>query len=230
MIEVNLLPPELRPLDRTPLPRLLSILGGVAITGLEVVWLLLLFKKTIPDEEWTVKQKRGNLKTLAPQTEKLNKIKAETAEFVQHETEILALLKKRRRWTPTLDRLASLVPEKVWLTRLNYTPPKPGASGEGDYLELKCQAYGSRNQLNQIRLKLEIKKSMAEFERNIIGDTTLPENPYGLAHVFGKVRTVGIVTFEKVLRRRDTTVSDIPTFVGKFTLRLHFKPQPDPTQ
>ena len=226
MIEVNLLPPELRPLDRTPLPRLLSILGGVAITGLEVVWLLLLFKKTIPDEEWTVKQKRGNLKTLAPQTEKLNKIKAETAEFVQHETEILALLKKRRRWTPILDRLASLVPEKVWLTRLNYTPPQTGG---GDYLELYCLAHGNLNQSDKIRLQFEIQKRMADFKHNIMRDTP-PNDPYGLGYVFKEVRTVGTVTFDKLRRPPRTIVPDTPTFVGKFRLRLRFRPQPDPEQ
>ena len=56
MIEVNLLPEDRRPVERTPLPRFLTILGGVigfCIEGIFVVFLLTL-----------IPQKRGYLETL----------------------------------------------------------------------------------------------------------------------------------------------------------------------
>ena len=73
--------------------------------------------------------------------------------------------------------------------------------------------------------QFEIQKRMAELKRNIMGDTP-PDDPYGLGHVFTEVRTVGNVNFQALRKPRGATVSDIPTYVGKFTLRLRFKAQP----
>ena len=229
MIEVNLLPPELRPLDRTPLPRLLTILIGVAIVGVEVVMVLILFMNTIPDEQWNKKQNVRRLDELKQPYDALNVLKGEIDTIVEQETGILALLKERRRWTPTLDRLTSLVPEQVWLTRLRYTPPRAGAPGEGDYLELDCMAHGSLNQPNKGRLQRDIQKRMADFKNNITRDTPL-DDPYGLGHIFTEVRTVGTVNFQKLPKTPRTKVADTPTYVGKFTLRLRFRPKPDEAQ
>ena len=104
MIEVNLLPEDRRPVERTPLPRFLTILGGVigfCIEGVFVVFLLTL-----------IPQKRGYLESLMlrkqqaqKQVDRVKEIEADIRKISERKKGVEKLQNDRRLWAPILYRL-----------------------------------------------------------------------------------------------------------------------------
>lgn len=113
MIKINLLPDHLRPVQRTPLPYILSfVVLGLAIAGMASV---------------AITQQAG-LSSLRSQLEGQQKALADLQDIVKEANELnqgkLALqskiktiqeiLRDRIVWSEQLDRLAKLTPDNVW--------------------------------------------------------------------------------------------------------------------
>jgi len=106
MIEINLLPPEHRPVDRTPVPRLLTILVGVllAMVG-TVLWAFLTFV-FIPSETLRRDEARSQEATRKAQAEEVKQLEAKREVYKKREETLRTLYTKRIRWNRVLDRLA----------------------------------------------------------------------------------------------------------------------------
>jgi hypothetical protein len=122
MIEINLLPPELRPIERTPLPRLLVwcvglaaiLAGGSLLAFMHVKWLPALQRRS-KELDQQIAQKQA----LAAQADKL---KREIEEIAKRQRAVEQLWKARTVWWIKLDQLVDLVPEYVGLDSLSFKP------------------------------------------------------------------------------------------------------------
>ena len=117
MILVNLLPQEQRPIKRTPLPHLLSLLALVgALVGMAAVFLALQAEKA--GEQARLDKINARLKELEPIREDYRRLKAEEKTLRAKVEVIEAILEARIIWSEQLDRLVTLTPENVWFERM----------------------------------------------------------------------------------------------------------------
>ena len=104
MIEVNLLPEDRRPVERTPLPRFLVILGGVigfCIEGVFLGYLAMLIPQKQGEQEGLKLRKAAIEKTLRT----IASIKKDIQVIKQRHSDIDKLTNDRRLWGPILYRL-----------------------------------------------------------------------------------------------------------------------------
>jgi Tfp pilus assembly protein PilN len=148
MMEINLLPPEHRPVERTPLPRLMTILLGVLLSTAGVVawaWLsLVIVPKAARDCE---AQKQAMIKAKG-EADEVQKIESELNAFKARENVLRGLFNERVCWARLLDRLAEArakmkEDEEVVLTNVEFKKTAalglavPGRPAETRQLYLK---------------------------------------------------------------------------------------------
>ncbi len=118
MITVNLLPYELRPIKRTPLPYILSGATFVLVVGVVAI----VFVKNIADiagATRTLNEHKAELSQLQPVVEDYNAIvkkKLQLAEQVQTINEIAS---DRIIWSRQLFNLNRLVPDNMWYDEID---------------------------------------------------------------------------------------------------------------
>ncbi|MHC5039554.1 MAG: hypothetical protein ACYTHM_19810 [Planctomycetota bacterium] len=132
MIKVNLLPPEYRVKERTPLPMMMGIIGGVAVTALVVVAFLYLRLGKLPEITRTLKNKEATRDFYKQKAMKADKLKAERAKLNELDQAVKKLRGTCYPWTKALDDLSRGVdrankgkkPVKAWFESLEFGFPK----------------------------------------------------------------------------------------------------------
>lgn len=120
MILINLLPEELRPIKRTPLPHILSL----AVLAAVVVGSLLLFSQSfartasLKREIASAEKELDSLKHIVDEYNQLGQRKLELQDKVATIEEIL---RDRKIWSQHLHRLAQLTPENFWYSGIKET-------------------------------------------------------------------------------------------------------------
>lgn len=111
MIRINLLPPELKTLERTPLTRFVVIMAGAALTTTAVLIFLTLTFSTLPRE----RQKRDDIKKDIKQKQmlaaKYDELDQEVKFFRLRIDAVKKLRKERHIWSKTLFDLHRVVEE-----------------------------------------------------------------------------------------------------------------------
>ena len=111
MIQINLLPPELRPLERTPLNRFVIIIAGAALTTAALFIFLVLQFSTLPNaiqKRDGVKEEIKRKKVLAA---KYDELEQEIQFFKLREDTVKKLRKERYIWSKKLFQLHRVVEE-----------------------------------------------------------------------------------------------------------------------
>lgn len=137
MIEINLLPPQYRSVERTPLPVFLSLIGGLALIGAAFVGLLLMMKAVQRAEEAKsqITAERDKKKKLA---EEVDQLERDIAEAKGRVDTVLGIADSKIFWGIKLDQLMRILPEGViWIDSLSIVQRPTG--GE---LRLECNAKG----------------------------------------------------------------------------------------
>ena len=136
MIEINLLPPEHRPVERTPPARLAAILLGVGLSAAGVVAWAWLSWVTVPNAARDRDEKKKNMEKAQSDAAEVQKIETELKAFETRENVLRGLFKERVCWARLLDRLAEarakMKDEMVVLTNVELrksTPTGPAAGG-----------------------------------------------------------------------------------------------------
>jgi len=132
MIEVNLLPEDRRPVERTPVPRFLTILGGVALFCIEGVFLLLLIS-VYPGKRDMLRDLNLRLQQAEDRANQVRQIESRIEEIKKRKASIDKLCNDRRLWAPILYRLCDpeLLPPRVWFRKLELVKTKAsGPRGE----------------------------------------------------------------------------------------------------
>jgi len=134
MIEINLLPPQYRTVERTPLPVFLGLITGiVAVAGLGLFVIGLSAKGRALEERRV--QRAAVHERMKKEVEDVRKLDRELQESQGRIDTVLGIAESKVYWSVKLDQLARLLPSgTVWLEGLTLDPAK---------LQLVCKARGS---------------------------------------------------------------------------------------
>lgn len=236
MIEVNLLPVELRPVDKTPLPRLLAILGGVALAGVQIVLLLVFFTRLIPNEKDKIRRLKHVVQEVQQDVEDVDKIEQEIQRIEKHKQAIQELMSKRFVWWELFDRLCDprVIPERVWLGRLEFEPPEQMQRGPSDgqkvpagKLILECFARAEPNEKSDEAARAQMLGAMAEFMRNLHADVPKEAGVKGLREIFAGPPTPleGAIELVRAPKQEegDRVITGLPDTVLRFKLEIPFR-------
>lgn len=123
MILINLLPEELRPIKRTPLPYIVT--GGALIAAIAVMALMFLGNlATQASLRSEYKGLEADLTKLKPIVDEHNELQAKKVNLKDKIETIQIILSDRKIWSEHLHKLASLTPDNVWYSRIRvYAKP-----------------------------------------------------------------------------------------------------------
>lgn len=117
MIVVNLLPEDLRPIKRTPLPHLLSLLVLVfVIVGMGFMFIAK--SREIGATNEKLAQAQSDLNDLKDVVEEYNALSDKKQKLENKITVIQEILSDRIIWSEQLHRLAALTPDNFWYKRI----------------------------------------------------------------------------------------------------------------
>ncbi|MCZ7647085.1 MAG: hypothetical protein M5U26_17820 [Planctomycetota bacterium] len=144
MIEINLLPPEMRQSEGTPLPRLMSIIVGVVLAVIGGVFAANYYLVEIPRTTQAIDQLKRDQATLQETVNKVQKVQGEIA-TVQNKVAGLENLKNSRvLWARLLDRFSRAIPDQVTIKFLNFSPdaaPAFATTPEGARMRMNFDGF-----------------------------------------------------------------------------------------
>jgi hypothetical protein len=117
MIKVNLLPQELRPVQRTPLPHIISLLVLVAAL-LFMGNVFFMLRGQLVDVNSQITKQKAELEELKDVVTEYNEL-TEQKKQLQDKIEIIqTILKERTIWSGHIHQLTTLTPENIWYKRI----------------------------------------------------------------------------------------------------------------
>jgi Tfp pilus assembly protein PilN len=161
MIEVNLLPEDRRPVVRTPLPRFLTILGGVAAFCIEALFLVLFLwkypRKEAELQQWVMRENRAET-----DIKRVREIEGQMKALDQRKAGVEKLYNDRRMWAPFLYRLCDpeVLPPQVWYRDIRLEKGRGRDAGEGVAIEGYAWAKDSTDRAAMFR-------EFTDFVRNL---------------------------------------------------------------
>ncbi len=208
MIEINLLPEEMRQTEGTPPARLAVIIVGVAIACLTGFFITKYYVFKIPEMITEIKNREVEIKGLQVKKDEINKVIAEIEVLNTKVQTLDKLIMSRLRYARLLDRLCDAVPaEGAWFRSFNVTGDAGGGGGGPQ--------IGKRYQIN--------------LTGYAVGNTDLDRNQK-LAEL--------LMNLERQFRERDVDKRGINTFlnarfdrpklIGKTESGLPVPTDPDP--
>lgn len=123
MIAINLLPQELRPIQRTPVPHIASllVLAAVVIFVANTYIGLSTQKSAIESQIAKVKKELSVLEAIVKEHEELMQQKTSLQKRI---AAIQEILKDRTVWSEQLHQLATLTPPNIWYKRIRVVNKK----------------------------------------------------------------------------------------------------------
>jgi Tfp pilus assembly protein PilN len=165
MITINMLPADLRPIERTPLPRFLTILIGAALAAVGVVFLVAMQFILIPRVRADITSKEEVLANLSQQAAEFQTLTDDLKSITQRENALQEIYKTRTIWWKKLDLLCDLIPSSyIGLTTLGFNESAAGAGGAA-----KAGTDAGTLKLDCIAAKAE-EKRVASFRRILKGE------------------------------------------------------------
>ncbi|GIW72883.1 MAG: hypothetical protein KatS3mg102_2425 [Planctomycetota bacterium] len=141
MIEINLLPPQYRTVERTPRPVFFSLLAAIVLIG--GVFSLLVVQV---GEAARLQERKDELELIRTarreEAQKVDQLNQRIREGRARVDTMLKVAEARLPWSLKLHELARLMPDFVWLDSLSL---RRGDKGEGE-LQLACNARGTNMQ------------------------------------------------------------------------------------
>ena len=117
MIRINLLPHHLRPIQRTPLPYILSVAVLAATLAFMASWYM-----GVRGQYQIVNRQYNDANTalaaLAPVVDEYNGLVKEKVKLQEKVETIRPILQDRLLWSQWLHQLAKLTPENIWYKRI----------------------------------------------------------------------------------------------------------------
>jgi Tfp pilus assembly protein PilN len=162
MIKVNLLPPEYRKVERTPVLRFVTILCGVVLSASAIGAFLYVHFGTLVNVVSEKDKLQETYKVLARDEDRSRDLAKEAAEYKKRRQTIEEIGKNRILWSQKLDELCDIIQNKgdtkrhlVWLNQIHTISPGKGSAGG---LDIRGLSGGS--ELHKLSdFHLDIKKS-----------------------------------------------------------------------
>ena len=117
MIHVNLLPPAFRPIKRTPLPHLLSLLVLCAAIA-AMAFLFLQVRAQMSATERKLAETEASIQSLRAIIADYEELKKQEVQLRAKVTVIEEILDNRIIWSEWIHRLLELMPDNIWLERV----------------------------------------------------------------------------------------------------------------
>ena len=143
MIEINLLPAELRPTQPTPWPKLLALLGAGLFLLAEGLLLVYFHFNVNPSRQDLLRDLQGELKTKLELAARADALHAEIDDFKLRAKTIIQIRQARTLWARKLDQVIDIVPDYVWLSGITVTEGQGGAKTTGSTITLSCLSLSS---------------------------------------------------------------------------------------
>ena len=165
MIEINLLPLEMRKVDHTSLRRLLCMVAAVVLLSGSMIALVLCVKSyRFQSSENVVAT--ADVQRLEPVAKEYDVLAAELKNIETRIQTIEDIRATRMRWGRKLDELYAVLPEYVWFDKMELKTSKAvAANGASATLILQCYLAGADE------------KKYSEFRRRLTGEL-VAEGPY----------------------------------------------------
>jgi Tfp pilus assembly protein PilN len=130
-IEVNLLPAELRRVERTPLPRFLTIIIGTVLTMTTAAFAVIVNLRKVPDLRQSENALVVQIGALQKQEKEYEQLVSAIEEFTDRKSAIAEIWRKRVEWAEKLSQLCDLTPRHVGLKEIKLEETRGARSGKG---------------------------------------------------------------------------------------------------
>ena len=250
MIEINLLPEDLRQAEGTPLPRLVAIMASVVVAcGLGVLCAFY-YMVYIPRAKQEIAQRDEDIKGLKVRKAEVDAIDAQIAVLIEKVAALDNLNQGRMRYGRLLDKLTNTVPEGVWYTSFGVGPdanPLPAGVVAGGGKRYMIALAGISTGTSEVEKDKKITETFANIMREFSvakeewhgkpGETPPP--------LYGYSKELGAKFYRPELK--DITTTTVPVPQGpdwkpevvkqvnipkdglSFRLELHFEMPPPKT-
>jgi hypothetical protein len=131
MIEINLLPEDLRQTEGTPIARLAAIMASVVVAcglGVLIAFYYMVYIPRIKDD---IKQREADIVNLKQRKEEVDAIEAQIAKLKEKVAALDNLNQSRMRYGRLLNKLCDSMPEGVWFKGFSVTTDAAGGGGPG---------------------------------------------------------------------------------------------------
>ncbi len=212
MIEINLLPPEMRKVDRTSLKRLLCMVTVVVLVSASLLAVALSFKRYRAEGARKVSL-QSEVARLEPLAREYDVLSAEIQQIQMRLQTIAEIRATRLRWGRKLDQLYAILPDYVWFSRIDLRQARgrsPLASGPTATLTLECYVAGADE------------KKYSEFRRILTGEV-VADGAYTGEDFFSEFQSLGYSGWS----REDFPATEEGVAL-KFDLELPLKPMAAP--
>ncbi len=204
MIQINLLPPEMRKVDRTSLKRLLSMVAAVALVSGSIIGVAV-YLKGYYSEVSKNQFLNGEVTRLEPQAKEYDVLNAELGSIQTRIATIDEIRSTRLRWGQKLDQLYAILPDYVWFDKVTLKQVRGTAAASKSTLVLDCYLAGADE------------KRYAEFRRVLTGDV-VADTPYSGADFFSSFADLGYSGWS-----REEFTSTEEGIALKFSLEMELK-------
>lgn len=170
MLKVNLLPPERRQREGTPLPRFIILLVGVALISSEVAvgaWGYIKWQNLV-EEKTSLQEEKGRLQKSVDKFEELKKQISRLKKRKEVLNEIRPPGKKEKyQWSYSLDQLFTVIDQSpgVWISNLKGQMGDRGGQGAGASLSLSFQTKAAKPLGRLTNFQKLMKRRLIEGER-----------------------------------------------------------------
>ncbi len=170
MILINLMPPHLRPIKRTPLPHIGSILVLLMAIA-AMLYLLIGIRAQIGSTRTELEAKTREYQELEDTVREFNELNAQKAALRDKISVIQEILADRIVWSEQLNRLVELTPDNIWfsgvaVTLQNFPERRPKLDPKTN------QPMKEKNSDKVIYENVQVKKRVLEVSGYAVTDET----------------------------------------------------------
>jgi uncharacterized protein (DUF3820 family) len=208
MIEINLLPPEMRKVDRTSMKRLTTMVTAVVLLSASVIGVTVFLKGYYSEKSENVVLD-SEARRLEPLAKEYDVLSAELKAIETRIATIDEIRTTRLRWGRKLDQMYAILPDYVWFEKVELKQTKAAsAAGAGatSKVVLECYLAGADE------------KRYSEFRRILSGEV-VADGPYKGADFIADFSSLGYSGWA----RQDFPETEEGVAL-KFNLELEVKP------
>jgi Tfp pilus assembly protein PilN len=149
MIEINLLPPQYRAVERTPLPVFLSLIAGIALIGGAFVGLMIMVR-SVTERRTARDELKVKVEKEQKEADSVDQLGREIQDAKKRVDTVLVIADSKIFWGIILWQLTKIIPDNVWLDQLAVTMRDDG-SGE---LRMQCNARAGYDRYTDFKNRL----------------------------------------------------------------------------
>jgi Tfp pilus assembly protein PilN len=164
MIEINLLPEELRKTEGTPPARMLAIVGSVAAVCILGFFIGTYYMVKIPQIKGDLQTLDVEIKNLKEEVKKVDVVRGDISALKSKVAALENLMLSRIRYARVFDRLCTSVPDGVWFRTFTITNEASNPQGGKRYqISLTGYATGATSADMERKLTDLMKNMQREF-------------------------------------------------------------------